>query len=371
MPNADKSELEVQWKNKPWIYLTNVTQYLKDKGLDKTNEKISRAQSGKGNRKRRQKRRQKNVYEFDHAILTDGTSLSLQLIIQGGAGKKTFSGRKVQSKPKKNTNVPDDKFTKDELNVKKTLGGDPGKGNILSLTDGYTKLTYTSNQRRKDTRLKQRQETAQKFKKYKEYGKFESEVLSKTTHRTISPQLFKEYVHTKESRQDDAKAIYSRPFFRQQKFTTYCLKKSSEDKFIKRIFDVFSKPAQITKESKAQCLDPIMRANCQKTARDKSDIVIGYGGWGQSCNLKGSASSPGIGFRRIINRHYKTKTINEHYTSQVCASCGYKAEKQEKHHLLRCKNENCRCRFWNRDMLGSLNILKRTINGGIITRPIS
>jgi len=28
------------------------------------------------------------------------------------------------------------------------------------------------------------------------------------------------------------------------------------------------------------------------------------------------------------------------------------------HHLLQCTNQQCSCRWWNRDVLGALNILK-------------
>ena len=100
---------------------------------------------------------------------------------------------------------------------------------------------------------------------------------------------------------------------------------------------------------------------------DKKELLIAWGNWGQNPNLKGCAPTPGIGIRRSMERYFKTVTVNEYLTSQTCPCC--KQEKTlknpkingvERHHLLRCSNDNCN-RWWNRNVVGSFNILQKTL----------
>ena len=67
---------------------------------------------------------------------------------------------------------------------------------------------------------------------------------------------------------------------------------------------------------------------------------------------------------------FDTRTICEHMTSQTCPCCrvegSLKKEKREInkyeiHHLLRCTNVACKSRLWNRNVVGSFNILQRFI----------
>ena len=103
----------------------------------------------------------------------------------------------------------------------------------------------------------------------------------------------------------------------------------------------------------------------------KNKIVVGWGNWGRSPNLKGSAPTPGIGFRRRAQTRFQTVTVDEHFTSQDCPCCGERKlenpkigkEQVSKHHLLHCRNEACQCRWWNRNVVGSLNILIRFMKG--------
>ena len=69
--------------------------------------------------------------------------------------------------------------------------------------------------------------------------------------------------------------------------------------------------------------------------------------------------------------------VIEDFTSQKCPCCGGKVEnpiigkkyihpegfkEYSKHHLLHCTNADCHSRWWNRNVLGSYNILMNFIS---------
>ncbi len=97
-------------------------------------------------------------------------------------------------------------------------------------------------------------------------------------------------------------------------------------------------------------------------------IIIGYGNWGKNPNRKGSAPTPGIGIRRRIEKRFKSITTNEHFTSQtdpisqkvkVFENPKVGKDQQSRRHLLRCTNVETPCRWGNRNVVGSYNILRR------------
>ena len=130
------------------------------------------------------------------------------------------------------------------------------------------------------------------------------------------------------------------------------------------------KNEKTSKSSVKRCMTPKMIENSEK---ESTQLVIGWGNWGKNPNaLKGCAPTPGIGIRRRFEGFFKTETIDEHNTSQICPCCQDKslkamdfvreAVKIHKHHLLRCTNEPCHSRWWNRNVAGAFNILNRTLN---------
>ena len=111
------------------------------------------------------------------------------------------------------------------------------------------------------------------------------------------------------------------------------------------------------------------------SAKASNKLIIGWGNWGRNPNaLKGCCPTPGIGIRRRMESFFETVTICEHMTSQTCPCCktvsSLKKVKREEtgyeiHHLLRCTNEACQSRLWNRNVVGSFNILERFIEQSI------
>jgi hypothetical protein len=87
----------------------------------------------------------------------------------------------------------------------------------------------------------------------------------------------------------------------------------------------------------------------QSNKSDATKLLIGWGNWGRSPNLKGSAPTPGIGLRRRAAQRFETITIPEAYTSKTCPRCQTRTlinpkvgEKYvtAKHHLLRCTDDD-------------------------------
>jgi len=117
----------------------------------------------------------------------------------------------------------------------------------------------------------------------------------------------------------------------------------------------------------------LVKRNIEKNAKQKSDIIIAYGNGGKGMNnLRGTQAAPNIKIKRHLESYYKVFLQDEHYTSKTCPCCEgrfldsvlFKKEGKEykKHHLLRCTNVDCKSRWWNRNVVGSYNILKKFLN---------
>jgi hypothetical protein len=320
-------------------------------------------------------RSDKSIWVFDNMVLTDGYSISFQI-----TPIENFKKKGVQHLPPKKTEEETPSTKKEKTaeflslsdgtgqqwwssietpNRFEVLSGDPGKNDILALTNGVKDIRYTKAQRDQDTCKAKRTATTLQFRK-KETLKgtflrrgseepvvnptvhdYESKVMSESTKKSCVFENFVDY-WGKRRLLVDKTITYDKAYFRQAKFMVYSLTKASEAKFFNQVEKHFEVP--------------------------RERIVVAYGDWGKNPNLAGNAPTPGIGFRRNFEQHgFKTVTTPENDTSQTCPCCKLKSLKKEtigrdpveKHHLLRCKNENCASRWWNRNIAGSLNILQR------------
>ena len=53
-----------------------------------------------------------------------------------------------------------------------------------------------------------------------------------------------------------------------------------------------------------------------------ADVVIGWGNWSRSSQMKGCIPTPGRSIRRIVARRFETYLIDEFHTSKCCYWCG-------------------------------------------------
>jgi hypothetical protein len=104
----------------------------------------------------------------------------------------------------------------------------------------------------------------------------------------------------------------------------------------------------------------------QRTFGSDKKIIIGYGDWSRTTQMKFLEPTMGKGLRRIISNRFETVLVNESYTSQKCNTCkntleNYKIENKKIHRLQVCKSQICMSSKTNivyktRDLNSALNI---------------
>mgnify|MGYP001259719960 CR=1 FL=1 len=129
--------------------------------------------------------------------------------------------------------------------------------------------------------------------------------------------------------------------WRKMKFRQYSYGKKSIDTFLNKIRETFGE-----------------------------NIIIGYGNWSRSTQMKHFMPTMNKGLRKLIHKKYDTITINECNTSKKCCDCNndleYYKDKEGKKvfRLLVCSNcvscENKKIVFRTRDANSSVNIMKLT-----------
>jgi hypothetical protein len=322
-------------------------------------------------------------------ILTDGHSISFQIIEKTHFKKTSFVPTESDREEKKKNaqaKIEKDQFHQPsdfDLKEYKMIGGDPGKKDLLYLTDGIRKARYTKGMRNQDTYKKMRMTRSNKIRgKYKlningkkvSVADYESNHLSETSKKTCYYAKFVEYWKNRQVLSRNF-TMYKQPWFREAKFLVYCRTKSSEAKFMNKVKQVFSGKLR-NKVPKWMTGDDMYIINNAK--KSGSPLLCGYGNWGRNPNLKNNAPTPGIGLRRRFDQAIPTITVNEKNSSKTCPCCSTKSlvnekvgkDKIEKHHLLCCTNSSCQCRWWNRNVVGSFNILGNFLNDcGLITKP--
>ena len=322
---------------------------------------------------------QKVRWVFDNSVVTDGVSISFQVIDDTKFGRKMLTGRKKVGERAKDS-VDKSEFketvTQEELDKQKVLGCDPGKKDIVAVTDGFKTLCYTKGQRDMDTCKKQRLKVALKRRRNQGLEEYETQVMNRFQKRSCHPEVFQRYACNRKRVEDRFERCYGAASFRECRFLVYNKTKSSEQRFMHKLFETFKKPIAETEPPRST--SHVMRTNASKGVTRCQDILIGWGNWGKNPNaLKCSIGpTPGVGIRRRFESLFKTATVPEDYSSQECPCCKGRSLKKVKigesnpitrHHLLRCTNENCHSRWWNRNVAGSFNILSRLLDGTILS----
>jgi len=103
----------------------------------------------------------------------------------------------------------------------------------------------------------------------------------------------------------------------------------------------------------------------------KTELLLLFGDWSikMKKQMRNYIPTPGIGLRRKIATNYKTLSIDEYKTSQLCSYCDNEVKKFKyiikpnndlrlSNSLLRCSNVACKNRHCDRDINGSRNILR-------------
>jgi hypothetical protein len=281
----------------------------------------------------------KKGFSFD-TLLTDGIGVSL-IFKKNGIGKYQL-----------NNNIIDNNIYIDELNNedkeiiknKKIIAIDPGKKNLIYAMDGNkNKIRYTANQRKIESMSKRNNRIIRNEKKKNKIIKEETK-LSSYNCKTNDINKFKDYIKEKIKLNDNVKDFYNQDLLRKLKWRNIIYKRKSEDKLLNAMENKFGK---------------------------SEDIIISYGNWNNSKQMKHIMPTMGNGLKKVIEKKFNTLILDEFKTSKLCSCCyneleNYKCDNKKLHRLLiccNCKSDGCESKnitFINRDINACQNMLTLT-----------
>ena len=217
------------------------------------------------------------------------------------------------------------------------IGCDPGKHDLIHLIDKERKqLCYTSNQRRHESQSKRASEILLAEKIKHQINPVESQ-LSEQSSKTVNYQKFQEYIGLKTRIDQQISWFYQEKLFRKTKWRSQIAKRQSEDQLLNRIEQTYGSPDQ---------------------------VVIGYGNWSQTKQMKYLVPTLGKGMRKIIGRRFDMFLVDEWGTSKYCNQCHHELEGyQGLYRVLRCPEclnsglTSKKICFYNLDANAGMNIL--------------
>jgi hypothetical protein len=278
-------------------------------------------------------------YQFHNQIQTDGISCCL-LFIRKDLKDKKWGARVPILQEQDFYNIEDlSKEQLDTLKERNIIGCDPGKRSLVYMMDKHgNKLQYTAPQRKRECKAKCNQRILLLERKQNCIIEKET-ILSLQNSKSVDYEKFKTYLVEKYKLNKDTIEFYKRETWRKMKFRQYSYGKKSVDTFLNKIKETFGE-----------------------------NILIGYGNWSRSSQMKHFMPTMNKGLRKLIHKKYDTITINECNTSKKCCDCNkdleYYKDKEGKKvfRLLICSNcvscENKKIVFRTRDANSSINIMK-------------
>jgi len=231
-------------------------------------------------------------YQFHHQLQTDGISCSLLFIRKDLKDKKW--GSRVPTLQEQDFHNIEDLSTEQlkEVAPRNIVGCDPGKRSLVYMMDDKgNKLQYTAPQRKRESKAKTNQRILLVEKK-------QNNIIEKETHlsfqnsKSVDYEKFKEYLVEKDKLNKETLDFYQRDVWRKMKFRQYSYGKKSIDTFLNKIKETFG-----------------------------DNILIGYGNWSRSTQMKHFMPTMNKGLRKQIHKKYDTITINECNTSKKCCEC--------------------------------------------------
>ena len=229
----------------------------------------------------------------------------------------------------------------DTLKDRNIVGCDPGKHSLVYMMDKQgNKLQYTASQRKIESYGKRNERILLQEKKRNHIIEKETHLSSKNS-KSVDYEKFKVFLVEKDKLNKETTQFYKRDVWRKMKFRQYSYGKKSIDTFLNKIKETFGE-----------------------------NVLIGYGNWSRSTQMKHIMPTMNKGLRKLIHKKYDTLTINEYYTSQKCCECynDLKHCKDKKgkeiYRLFECSNcvsyENKNTAFRTRDKNSAISIMKLT-----------
>lgn len=231
-------------------------------------------------------------YTFNYQIQTDGIGVSLSFIRNDLVDKKY--GSKTEKIVEDNYRYIEDCNDNELRNFdnKNVVGCDPGKKFLTYMVDkNNNTLKYSSAQRRVESLAKRNSRILLTEKKKNNIIEKET-LLSELNSKTIDYQKFKDYIKEKTKLNNELQEFYITDLWRKMKWRQFVYSRKSEDKFLNNIKNVFG-----------------------------DNIVIAYGDWSRSSQMKHFMPTKNKGIRKLIEKKYETISIHEYNTSKKCSNC--------------------------------------------------
>jgi len=285
----------------------------------------------------------KKNYKFNDRIQTDGVSVSLSYIQYEHYGRKNVRQKKLKELPVEFPYI--DEVDYDALCSHSEKNNivfiDPGKNNLLYCKDKLNVyFRYTKNQRVKETERIIIQNKLLKLKKKHKIQEQES-ILSTHNSKTLNYEKFKEYIKVKEKLDNDLHDFYCQEYLRKFKRRLYINTQRSESKLIKNL----------------------------KEKYNDSTFVIGN--WNITKQMRHFISTPCIGLKRLLAKHFNVLTMDEFRTSclshidntkvnnlQITNAMRHETKKVSLHPVLMLTQKNGRMGCISRDKNAVINFEK-------------
>ena len=240
-------------------------------------------------------------YVFYNQIITDGFSCSLLFILKKYKDKE-YGDKMPKLKEDDNEFIKLNELTKEECNKYldtnyKLVALDPGVNRIASIIDEDNIFyKYLGCRRRFENYSKRSKQIIQNEKEKNNIIAKETE-LSKFNSRTLKIDEYKKFIVQKTKTNDHLKEFYNNILFRKLDFRRYIKTKQSEYKLLDGIENKF-----LTTEDK----------------QNDKKLLIFYGNWSKGGNaLKGTISTPGISFKRLLHKRFEILETDEFRTSKL------------------------------------------------------
>ncbi len=247
-------------------------------------------------------------YKFNHTISTDGVNVTILMVdknldgIEFKTEKQKDYYKYIDSLGKDGDNW-DCELMKKEMKKLMTLYNlvlvDPGKNpDILHMCNYVDEnenneevkyFRYTTKQRLHELGTIKNRKTSMKFKNSNKEIRKEEQKLRDYSSKTCSLNKFKEYVKLKQEINKKLKPYYNMEFIRKLTLRSYYNKLRSESKLVNNIKRIYGS--------------------------NKKEIMLVYGDWSRTDQMRGVISTPMIGIKRRLNQDFKIMNINEFRTS--------------------------------------------------------
>ena len=289
-------------------------------------------------------------YIFYNQIITDGFNCCLLFILKKYKNKKFGDKIPKYKEDEDNEFIKLNELTKEECNKYlngnyKFIGLDPGKKSIISTVDENNKYYQYSNCRRRCENYTKRSRQIIENEKKKNKITEKETVLSQFNSRTLKPEEYKKFIIQKTKINNDTNDFYSNILLRKLSFRRYVKTLQSENNLLTEFENKY-----LTKEDK------------QKGKK----IVLFFGNYSRTTQMKGTISSPNIGIKRLLHSRFEILETDEFKTSKLynktfkeLTNVKIKKGRHSKklHQVLTLKEETEQRIMVNRDKNASLNIL--------------